>query len=64
MINNDENMHIPDSINKEGDTSGLQASKIKFYPEDIEKMKCMLDEQAIIYKTKLIEDGKYVLDWN
>ena len=58
------NDYTPESITREGDSSGIIVSKIKFYPEDIEKLKNLNSNDAITYKAKLIKSGKYTLDWN
>ena len=56
--------HIPNSITTEEDLSGIKTTKIRFYPEDIEKFQKMSDEDAIKYKAKLIDAGKYTINWN
>lgn len=56
--------HIPNSITTEDDLNGIKTTKVQFYPEDIEKFEKMSDEDAIKYKAKLIDDGKYTINWN
>jgi len=47
----------------EADWVGVKWSEIKFYPEDIEKMKNMKSaRERINYKRKLIEENKYLPD--
>ena len=56
--------HIPNSMTSEDDLNGVKTAKIQFYPEDIARFEKMSDEDAIKYKAKLIDDRKYILDWN
>ena len=42
-------------------TMKFKTQKIKFYPEDIEKMKSMSVEEKINYAIKLREQGKYTV---
>ena len=56
--------HIPNSITTDDDLSGIKTTKIQFYPEDIEKFEKMSDEDAIKYKAKLIDAGKYTINWS
>lgn len=42
-------------------TMEFKTQKIKFYPEDIEKMKSMSVEEKINYAIKLREQGKYTV---
>lgn len=46
------------------DKDGIKTTKIEFYSEDIKILNKMSDEEAIKYKAKLIEQGKYTLNWN
>lgn len=56
--------HIPDSITNENDLSGIKTTKIYFYPEDLTLLEKMSDEEAIKYKSKLIDAGKYTINYN
>lgn len=58
------NEYKPESITRGGDSAGIIVSKIKFYPDDIEKLKKMNTNDSIAYKAKLIKSGKYTLSWN
>ena len=58
------NEYKPESITSDGDSAGIIISKIKFYPEDIEKLKKMSTNEAIVYKAKLIKLQKYILNLN
>ncbi len=57
------NEYKPESITRDGDNAGIIVSKIKFYPEDNEKLKKMSTKDAIAYKAKLIKSKKYILNW-
>ena len=57
-----DEQYIPESITREGDTAGITVSKIRFNPEDIKKKEKMEPAEAIAYKAKLIEAGKYTLN--
>lgn len=59
---NKMNDRIPESITQEEDLEGISFSKIKFYREDVEKMKNMSDEEALAYKAKLIDDERFILE--
>ncbi len=47
--------------NYEHETANLewQVKKIKFFDEDIEKMKTMTHDEIVAYKTKLKSEGRY-----
>ncbi len=62
-MNNNTN-HIPEFILKDGDTAGITVQKVKFFPEDIEKMKKMSLEDRIAYKSRLKIEGKYTYEEN
>ena len=51
---------IPDSITKVDDLTSISLSKIKFYQDDIEKMKNMSVEECLKYKKYLIENNRYL----
>ena len=55
--------HIPNSVTTDDDLSGMKTTKVQFYPEDIARFEKMSDEEAIKYKAKLIDAGKYILNW-
>ena len=40
------------------------AERVCYYPEDIKKMESMSEEEAILYKIRLYQLGKYRLDDN
>lgn len=50
--------------NQQEEYEGIKTTKVQFYPEDIEKFEKMSDEDAIKYKAKLIDAGKYTINWN
>lgn len=50
--------------NQQEEYEGIKTTKVQFYPEDIEKLEKMSDEDAIKYKAKLIDAGKYTINWN
>ncbi len=51
--------HTPEFILKDGDTAGITVQKVKFFPEDIKKMRKMSLEERIAYKSELKRKGLY-----
>ena len=52
---------VPNYVISKQEASGITCVKIKFYPEDIEKMKNMTKEEIFKYETSLIKEGRYYL---
>lgn len=57
-----DNKHTPEFILKDGDTAGITSKKVKFFPEDIEKMSHMTLDERIEYKSMLLEEGKHTYE--
>ena len=51
---------LPNSVSGPSDWVGATWSRVDFYPEDIEKMKCMNVEERIKFKRKLLEQKRYI----
>ena len=52
---------LPNCVTGPSDIEGVTWSKIKFYPEDEAILKNMKDAgERIEYKSKLIDEGKYI----
>ena len=51
--------HIPNFMITPGEASGIRCRKIRFFPEDIEKMKGMTEDEMLKYKLMLKKNHKY-----
>ena len=56
------NNRIPESITQKADLEGMSFLNIKFYEEDIEKMKNMSDEEVLTYKAELIDKDRFTME--
>ena len=54
--------HIPEFIQQDGDVAGITVRKMKFSPEETEKMSKMPLDDMMSYKANLIEKGKYTYE--
>lgn len=57
-----DNEHTPEFVLKDGDTAGITVRKVKFFPEDVEKMAQMSIDERIEYKSMLLEEGKHTYE--
>ncbi len=55
--------HSQADLNLENDMGNMKfkAEKIQFYPEDLEKMKTMTDDEQIDFAIKLREEERYTV---
>ena len=53
--------HIPDSVTTDATLEGVSISKIKFFSEDLMKMKKMSVDECLKYKKYLIEQKRFTL---
>ena len=51
--------HIPNFMITPAEASGIRCRKIKFFPEDIEKMNGMTEAEMLKYKAMLKKNHKY-----
>ena len=51
--------HIPNFMTTPDEASGIRCRKIRFFPEDIEKMNDMTKAEMHKYKAMLIKNHKY-----
>ncbi len=51
---------LPNYVTGPSDLKGVTWGTIKYFPEDVEKMKCMNVDERIRYKQKLIKENKYI----
>ena len=51
--------HVPNYVVSTQEASGVRCRKLKFYPEDVEKMKTMTTLEQAYYKLKLQGEGRY-----
>lgn len=52
---------LPNCISAPSDYQNVTWGKIKYFPEDIQKMKNMTDKECIDYKEKLIDSGRFII---
>lgn len=54
-----ERRKFPNSVGAEYDVYNAQGGYIYYYPEDVEKMRQMPEDEKTEYKLHLLENGRY-----
>ena len=53
---------VPNCISTENDVAGTKVKVVKYYQEDIEKMRSMTQEELKEYKKQLKKEGKFFFE--